>query len=127
MNAFTASVPPSQEHPLLREKFTELVSLRIGPTLLQKLVELGEANNSNVTKEVRNALVSYVDPQSTPQTEQLPLPVPALTEEQRTLQAFENETIIRAIRSVAKSIEQGSIPCDFDGIVKHFISFGPPQ
>lgn len=126
MNAFTASVPPSHDHPLLREKFTELLSIRIGPILKQKLIELGEANNTNVIVEVRNALVKHVDPEPMPERQQpQPIAVPLLSETEKAVEAFGNDYIIKAIKSVAKCLEEGSIQCDSNGIVNHFISICP--
>lgn len=121
MNTFTASVP---EHPLLLEKKTELLSLRIGPALTGHLKACSASEGLAVNQVVTKALAFYVQPfQPIHPPTTLSEPVAA---EAEAYKAFDNDSVIQAIRSVATCIEDGSIECTAQSILDHFLSFCPP-
>ncbi len=131
MTPLIASVPPEpNKHPLLVESNTELLSLRIPRTMQFLLKQKVESIDSTVNNEVRFAIAEYLQPTPKPQPTQLVQVQPTLvqepvSEENTAVNAFENTRIIKAIQSVARNIEDGTIECSFRGIVDHFLSFCP--
>lgn len=138
MNAFNSSNPTAQPtppiqptHPLLNESNIELLSLKIGPTLKLLIAETAKKNQFNVNIFVRNILAEAVQPTVEKQivVASSPAPVappqPQLSEVEKTYSAFENETVMRAIQSVAQGIDNASIECTAEAILEHFISFCP--
>lgn len=128
MTPLIASVPPEpNKHPLLAESNTELLSLRI-PRTMQHLLKIKvESIDSTVNNEVRVAIAEYLQPTSQKRailTTIEPIEVP-ISEELQAFNSFENETVMKAIQSVAKNIEDGTVECTFYGIVNHFLSFCP--
>ena len=114
-------IPP---HPLLRESNVQLINLKIGTTLQQLIVEAAEAKSQNVNSYIREILAENMQPTflSAPTFDAL---TPTKSLEKQTYEAFANQGIIDAIRSVAKCIDEDSIECTSQNILSHFLSFCP--
>ena len=114
-------IPP---HPLLRESNVQLINLKIGTTLQQLIVEAAEAKSQNVNSYIREILAENMQP-TLPSVLTSDALMPAKSPEKQTYEAFANQGIIDAIRSVAKCIEEDSIECTSQDILSHFLSFCP--
>ena len=114
-------IPP---HPLLRESNVQLINLKIGTTLQQLIVEAAEAKSQNVNSYIREILAENMQP-TLPSVSTHDALMPAKSLEKQTYEAFANQGIIDAIRSVAKCIEEDSIECTSQNILGHFLSFCP--
>ena len=114
----------SSKHPLLKESYSEGLTLRVGLTLRTLLVQKAELTKKALNDVVREALAESVQP-----TYKLPLKtvVPEPSRAKKALDAFNNPDVIHAIQSLATGIEAGNIQTDARSILEYFISCCPTQ